>query len=61
MTLKELQELLNSESKSNENLEVKVWLPGSTIRLSGQETMIRRGNILMVEGNVDPGSALDRG
>jgi hypothetical protein len=57
MTLKELRQLLATEPLENDNLEIKVWLPGSTISLRGA-TMIHRGKTLMIEGNVDPGSAL---
>lgn len=42
----------------DEDLEVKVWLPGSTIKLS---TVFRsdRHMAVCIEGNVEPGSALD--
>lgn len=60
MKLKELRELLASEPLENQDLEIEVWLPGSSIRLenSGNGTLIKKGNKLMIEGNLNPGSAL---
>lgn len=61
MTLKELKEIIASEPPENDSLEVAVWLPGSQIdlRYVKAATLIRRGDTLLFEGNVKPGSALD--
>lgn len=56
MTLKELRALVTDAPASLDNLEVKVWLPGSRISLSGQ--LGRLNDVVIIEGNVDPGSAL---
>jgi hypothetical protein len=58
MTLQELHKMLASEPMANANLEMKVWLPGSSISLHSNGTLIRRGNVLMIEGSVDDGSVL---
>jgi hypothetical protein len=58
MTLGELRQLLATEPPVSDNLEVKVWLPGSTLSLSHNGSMILRGDVLMIEGNIDPGSLL---
>lgn len=59
MTLGELRALVASEPIENDNREVKIWLPGSTISLILNGTMIARGpSVLMIEGNIDSGSAL---
>ena len=62
MTLGELKRLVSMyTSPESDNLEVKVWLPGSTIRLSPMSSisgLLRRGDTLLIEGNVDPGSML---
>lgn len=65
MTLSELRVMLAHEPASSDHLEVKVWLPGSTISLTPgpglrEGSMIRRGQTLLIEGNVDEGSALGR-
>lgn len=60
MTLGELRAIVNRYPPSElDGCEVKVWLPGSTIRLDlmGQGFM-QRGTWLLLEGNVDEGSAL---
>jgi hypothetical protein len=59
MTIKELYDLVASEMPDNAGKEVKIWLPGSRITLNhGPGTMIAQGNVLMIEGNLEPGSAL---
>ncbi len=62
MTLGELKELVAKEPRENDGLSVEVWLPGSTIRLSATGFIKRsRGPYhgkLLIEGNVNPGSAL---
>lgn len=64
MTLKELREYLARVPATFDDLEVKVWLPGSTISVdemmaigSCKNTDGKR-SLLLLEGNVDPGSAL---
>lgn len=59
MTLKQLREHLAKVPEKYDDLQVKVWLPGSTIRLGPMLVEPYHGNILL-EGNVDPGSALGR-
>jgi hypothetical protein len=46
-----------AESGISGETEVKVWLPGSMITLG--PSAFRRGGYIVVEGNVDPGSALE--
>jgi hypothetical protein len=61
MTLGELKALVNAEPTSNDRLEVKAWLPGSYISLVGaNKTLIRKGGWLLIEGNLDEGSALEQ-
>jgi len=59
MTLRELRKLVEATPSKHDDVEVKVWLPGSTIRLNamGKGLRLYEGNLIM-EGNVDPGSAL---
>jgi hypothetical protein len=40
--------------------EVKVWLPGTTISLSGEFVVAERDGkpCLLIEGTIDPGSTL---
>jgi hypothetical protein len=59
MTVKQLREHLAKVPSKYDDLKIKVWLPGSTIRLSPMLVEPYHGNIL-IEGNVDPGSALTR-
>ncbi len=41
--------------------EVQVWLPGSYIRLMNQHLLPKPGeHIVLIEGNMEPGSALER-
>jgi hypothetical protein len=64
MTIRELKRILNAITlPESQDLEVKVWLPGSTISLSamGASGMMRRGRVLLIEGNIDDGSALMEG
>lgn len=39
-------------------LEVKVWLPGSRIKLVGVIGPMKKYDAVMIEGNIEPGSAL---
>jgi len=59
MNLKQLRDHLATIPTKYDALEVKVWLPGSTIRLSPMMTEPYYGQIL-IEGNIDPGSALSK-
>lgn len=62
-----VNELLEQLAKMPGDLEVKVWLPGSTISLSSAfvqtasklPTMRSEGKVVLIEGNIDAGSALD--
>lgn len=65
MTVNELIEHLKSLPVEHRNLEVRIWLPGSHIILDGNATQIRPGPlnalpVVIVEGNIAPGSALIR-
>lgn len=53
MKVGELREKLASFP---DDAEVEVWLPGSTIRLG---LPFRRGDKVQIEGNINPGSALE--
>lgn len=59
MTLGDLRKHLEKIDAGHDGLEVQVWLPGSKIRLSPMLPTPYAGKIL-IEGNVEPGSALDR-
>ncbi len=63
MKIKELRAALAALPSDSDDSELEVWLPGSTIRLNlfGKGVFIRRNGKLMIEGNVNPGSALDEG
>jgi hypothetical protein len=56
-----VQQLLDAlADEPDKSRPVRIWLPGSTIALTiGSGTLIRRGDTILIEGNVDPGSALD--
>jgi len=63
MTLKELREYLAKVPAVFDDLEAKVWLPGSTISIEPMAIGSCRNkngkrSLLLLEGNVDPGSAL---
>lgn len=58
MTLRELRDKLNDAIPPEWlDREVKVWLPGSTIRLNGRPFTHPKG-FVVIEGNLDEGSAL---
>ncbi len=63
MTISELRQALDAVPAHEASTEVKIWLPGSLIRLAS--VMGVRSNklsvepVLMIEGNVDSGSALE--
>ncbi len=65
MRIKELKAALAALDRGHDEMEIEVWLPGSTIRLGydpagkGIATFLRRNGKLMIEGNINPGSALD--
>lgn len=63
MTLRELRKRVNATPTAFDDVEVKVWLPGSFISLNNMSEgdgirMYRPKYVLMLEGNIDPGSAL---
>ena len=66
MKLSDLRKLVANQPAAHDDYEVKVWLPGSKITICGptgeapKEFMLRHdARLLMLEGNVDAGSALD--
>lgn len=63
MTLAELRKLVASRPMLDDCMEVKVWLPGSTISLEFNQGLFigrptKDGGMLLIEGNVDRGSVL---
>lgn len=59
MTLKQLRAIVAKYPPEFDDAEIKVWLPGSTIRLDAMAGgFMQRGTVLLLEGNIDPGSAL---
>jgi hypothetical protein len=56
MTGRELLDMLTAEPPENLAYEIKVWLPGSRISLNG--VLFKRGNAMLIEGNLDEGSVL---
>lgn len=61
MNVKELREALEQLGTGHDDKEVKVWLPGSTIRLNGpvlHAVPSQYKDRVLIEGNLDPGSAL---
>jgi hypothetical protein len=57
MTGRELLLMLYAESPENLECEIKVWLPGSRISLTGRGLIVV-DDIMMIEGNLDEGSVL---
>lgn len=61
-TVKQLREALAALKPADDGLEVRVWLPGSEIYLSGPSgqpvTPFYHKGMVMIEGNLAPGSAL---
>lgn len=60
MNVKELRAELAKLTPKDDDREIKVWLPGSTIRLNGPAMDSQRHGCFLLEGNLDPGSALGR-
>ena len=59
MTVRQLRERLQSYAGTPaDNLEIVCWLPGSRINLHQVFTFASIG-VVAIEGNVEPGSALD--
>lgn len=64
MTLHDLARLVNDEVDKHPNWmdrKVKIWLPGSRVSLGVAKAFLidpKDGVGLMIEGNIDPGSAL---
>lgn len=60
MTLGELRKMVAAQPPVFDHFEVKVWLPGSRITLNASFLSDPNdGAVLMIEGNVDHGSALE--
>lgn len=53
-----VSELLKQLQDKPPEAEIICWLPGSTISLGPVMSFLKDGKVL-VEGNVDPGSALE--
>lgn len=61
ITFKQLKAAVNSvDEVRHADDEVLVWLPGSTIRLGQHIFFNKKHNALLIEGNVNPGSALSQ-
>jgi hypothetical protein len=58
MKLRQLRELIARATEESLDKEIKVWLPGSTIRLDEKSGIFEYHGMLCLEGNLDPGSAL---
>lgn len=56
MKIRELKKALAELGPGADEMEIKVWLPGSRITLNGP--IMAAPKYLMIEGNVDEGSAL---
>lgn len=54
MKVKELIEALKDKPSE---AEIQVWLPGSTIQIGPVMNFLKDGKVL-IEGNLNPGSAL---
>lgn len=64
MTVNELIAQLQSLPDDQRNMEIRVWLPGSQITIDGSAfkllpTPLNPSPVILVEGNVVAGSALD--
>lgn len=67
MKLRDLRTLVASAMEADDDMEVKVWLPGSRVSLRGMQWIRGTSRVqstsapycLMIEGNIDRGSALD--
>jgi len=61
MTLGDLRKRLDAlaaDVAGADALEVKVWLPGSRVKL-GVPFIYRKDDCVLMEGNIETGSALD--
>jgi hypothetical protein len=58
MTIGELREALAKIDSVYNDRDVKVWLPGSRISLSGWIIPSGNEHDFLIEGNVDDGSAI---
>ena len=63
MKLRELKTLINAEPTENDELEVQayippqffsLWMGGTTVIFEHRGTMIRKGNVLMIEARPQP-------
>jgi hypothetical protein len=59
LSARQLRTIIDAVKPEDLDREVKVWLPGSTISLefNGGKPLTRK-DCFIIEGNVDPGSAL---
>lgn len=60
MLVKELKQALIGLGNTYDNCQIEVWLPGSYIRLSPQLVPNANRGKVLIEGNLNPGSALGR-
>ncbi len=58
MTLLELRKALEKFGAGHDAKEVKVWLPGSRVLLRGS-FFLHKDSVVLIEGNIESGSALD--
>lgn len=64
-TVRQLRDALRALPSTADDLEVRVWLPGSLITLyapnGGPPAMLVTSDVVRIEGNIVPGSVLDHG
>lgn len=58
-TVGELRAAMNALNRIHDDAAVKAWLPGSTLTLENSARWSPRHGAVIIEANVDPGSALD--
>ena len=58
MTVASLRAALAQLGPGHDDRVVKAWLPGSYITLA-DAVLVHGGDVLLIEGNLDPGSALE--
>jgi hypothetical protein len=57
LTVRQLRAILEDRP---DDAEVRIWLPGSRIALTGTRLKVINQHQVLIEGNVEPGSALDQ-
>lgn len=60
-TVAELRAALNALDRRHDSAPVKAWLPGSTLTLERTAFWSHKHGAVLIEANVDPGSALEAG